>query len=186
MQLAYSDSFSEGGDWLQDIKKQLKWLEKAAANPYPQPNHEAMHKLGGMLATGGDVGGSVIKRDPQRAKALMRAAIALVAPGSTQWELYNKHFSRFSSEGCFIVNGPEPTGWLKAAFEFSAEFTLLRRCNLCGKVPSAAGGSGQQDADDCCTLKSCSRCRRVEYCSKECQTAAWPEHKKVCVKAPKK
>ena len=184
MQFAYSETFSaEGGDWLQDMKKQLKWIEKAAANPYPQPNHAAMHKLGVMLATGIEVGGVLINRDPQRAKALMRASIALAAPGSTQWELYTQHFLRLSSAGGFTGR---PASWLKEAFEFSAECTLLRRCNLCGKAPSAAGGSGQQDADDCCTLKSCSRCRRVEYCSKECQAAAWPEHKKVCVKTPKK
>ena len=29
-------------------------------------------------------------------------------------------------------------------------------------------------------LKKCSRCQRVAYCSKGCQTAAWPEHKKEC------
>ena len=29
-------------------------------------------------------------------------------------------------------------------------------------------------------LKRCGACRKVFYCSKECQLAAWPEHKAVC------
>ncbi|KAA1476069.1 hypothetical protein DENSPDRAFT_932779 [Dentipellis sp. KUC8613] len=29
-------------------------------------------------------------------------------------------------------------------------------------------------------LRQCSKCKRVRYCSKECQTKAWPTHKKSC------
>ncbi|KIW22943.1 hypothetical protein, variant 1 [Cladophialophora immunda] len=29
-------------------------------------------------------------------------------------------------------------------------------------------------------LKRCSRCQKVTYCSKECQTTHWPQHKTVC------
>lgn len=29
---------------------------------------------------------------------------------------------------------------------------------------------------------SCGKCRSVYYCSRECQTAAWPLHKKICSK----
>jgi len=29
-------------------------------------------------------------------------------------------------------------------------------------------------------LQLCSACKRSRYCSKECQKAAWPEHKTVC------
>jgi hypothetical protein len=29
-------------------------------------------------------------------------------------------------------------------------------------------------------LQSCSRCNRVFYCSKACQRAHWPDHKRVC------
>ncbi|ORY79279.1 hypothetical protein BCR35DRAFT_332069 [Leucosporidium creatinivorum] len=30
------------------------------------------------------------------------------------------------------------------------------------------------------TLKLCAKCRQAEYCSQECQTAAWPAHKQYC------
>jgi hypothetical protein len=31
-----------------------------------------------------------------------------------------------------------------------------------------------------CYLEHCSRCKKVQYCSKECQRKDWPEHKQVC------
>lgn len=43
------------------------------------------------------------------------------------------------------------------------------RCNVCGVVRT-----------DHSMLKCCGRCKRVYYCSKECQTRHWPEHKCMC------
>jgi len=31
-------------------------------------------------------------------------------------------------------------------------------------------------------LKTCSRCKFAQYCSKECQISAWPSHKESCIK----
>jgi hypothetical protein len=39
------------------------------------------------------------------------------------------------------------------------------RCETCGK------------GND---LKSCSRCKNVKYCSRECQVSDWPSHKTAC------
>jgi hypothetical protein len=50
--------------------------------------------------------------------------------------------------------------WLTAA---QVEARRLRTCAACGK-------RGE---------RMC-RCRREFFCGKECQKAAWPEHKKVC------
>ncbi len=33
------------------------------------------------------------------------------------------------------------------------------------------------------SLRNCSRCHKVAYCSHECQSAAWPTHKGTCVRA---
>ncbi|EFX04015.1 mynd domain containing protein [Grosmannia clavigera kw1407] len=47
--------------------------------------------------------------------------------------------------------------------------------------------ASQQCGNSSCTkgaasaaLKACSRCRKVGYCSRECQTVAWTTHKTSC------
>lgn len=46
---------------------------------------------------------------------------------------------------------------------------LGRVCNHCGANTN---------------LKSCSKCRIIKYCSKECQCADWKHHKKNCICGP--
>ncbi|KAJ6506706.1 hypothetical protein C8R45DRAFT_1090387 [Mycena sanguinolenta] len=50
---------------------------------------------------------------------------------------------------------------------------VVRACAFCETMPAPGG-----------TLKlmTCSRCKLVQYCSKECQTKAWPAHKHFCKK----
>lgn len=49
----------------------------------------------------------------------------------------------------------------------------IQKCGNCERTKHVNGEE----------LAFCSRCRKVKYCSKECQKAAWNVHKKVCVKA---
>ncbi|KAI9024675.1 hypothetical protein DFJ74DRAFT_705418 [Hyaloraphidium curvatum] len=58
---------------------------------------------------------------------------------------------------------PELRGWRRG-------ITPLYGCASCGKMSAKEGGE----------MKRCSRCRAAHYCSKECQTAHWPQHKTVC------
>ena len=46
-----------------------------------------------------------------------------------------------------------------------------KRCANCG----ATSGGGVK-------LKKCGGCRRVRYCSAECQAAQWYQHKLVCAR----
>ena len=50
----------------------------------------------------------------------------------------------------------------------------ISTCSNCGK-----GGEGNSDGIQ---LKSCAACRMVKYCSRECQAAHRPQHKKACKK----
>ena len=44
-------------------------------------------------------------------------------------------------------------------------------CQICGKEDTAAGVK----------LMACAKCKRVKYCSKECQKEGWKGHRKICV-----
>lgn len=49
----------------------------------------------------------------------------------------------------------------------------LRGCHKCRKPES-------NDT----RLRDCGRCKKVMYCSSECQLADWPDHKQVCIRPP--
>ena len=49
-----------------------------------------------------------------------------------------------------------------------------RACYRAGKCPRAAAGPGGK-------LLKCSRCKLVDFCSPDCQKAAWACHKHVCI-----
>ena len=47
---------------------------------------------------------------------------------------------------------------------------IIRACTNCGKTKNGMG--------------FCIKCRAVYYCSRDCQTSHWKQHKKVCTKSP--
>ena len=58
-------------------------------------------------------------------------------------------------------------------------------------VKAGAGHGASSTAEMCAlagcggtsNLKHCSRCKKIAYCSKECQKLDWKAHKRVCVEA---
>jgi len=48
---------------------------------------------------------------------------------------------------------------------------ICANCANCGK--------GEESSN---SLKTCTACKLVKYCSRDCQVAHWPQHKKECKK----
>ena len=49
-------------------------------------------------------------------------------------------------------------------------------------IPTCANCGKSGEGDDAIQLKSCAACKLVKYCSRECQIAHRPQHKKECKK----
>lgn len=58
------------------------------------------------------------------------------------------------------------------------------RCAKCRKLETAADNNDlQQEQEEAVVLSKCSRCRRIYYCSRDCQTSHWKaHHKRTCRK----
>jgi len=67
--------------------------------------------------------------------------------------------------GMGLPGGAPPSGDTKN--------TKQDTCNQCHKTTDQMGSK---------TLKKCTRCQHIKYCSKECQKQDWKAHKKVCGK----
>ena len=44
----------------------------------------------------------------------------------------------------------------------------------------ACGGCGAKKGEDDAALLACGKCKKRQYCGKECQAKHWKLHKKVC------
>ncbi|KAK3304728.1 uncharacterized protein B0T15DRAFT_251800 [Chaetomium strumarium] len=61
--------------------------------------------------------------------------------------------------------------------EGSGSQTQKGGCRVCGADKAKDGGGGVSGG----ALRACARCRKVKYCSRECQRADWKAHKGQCV-----
>jgi hypothetical protein len=61
---------------------------------------------------------------------------------------------------------------LLCATTTAAHLGHTERCAWCEEIPAVAAMK----------LSLCGRCRKVAYCSEQCQKAHWPGHKKFCKK----
>lgn len=70
----------------------------------------------------------------------------------------------------------------EAADETQSTKKIEARSNALKSECAQCQTSGEKLAELNRTLTKCARCRETMYCSKECQTTAWPSHKLVCKK----
>lgn len=68
-----------------------------------------------------------------------------------------------------VTYGPNP-------FQPTVNFGLPRRSEESKKTMRVCRSCKQQDFD----YKQCGRCRKVYYCSRDCQKKDWPKHKEGC------
>mmetsp|Transcript_14684 Transcript_14684/g.21668 ORF Transcript_14684/g.21668 Transcript_14684/m.21668 type:complete len:316 (-) Transcript_14684:84-1031(-) len=138
----------------------------------PRPNKEvfeqhyeflrqAEEKLERFAAAGEDVESALTKaNDREMASELERMALGQALskqnPGQTKFNLGGQEHQRIFED---FISPPASKSKGKAE-----AFT----CDFCG-VTSVV------------KLQLCSRCRKVAYCNKSCQKAAWKAHKKQCV-----
>ena len=98
------------------------------------------------------------------------------------WEIIANHAVRVAIGPSFSVPYVEPPFEGNTSEELSknegratpsSERTNDESCRMCGSVKAKEDGK---------PLMKCARCRRVRYCSVECQRRDWQEHKKTCRK----
>lgn len=75
-----------------------------------------------------------------------------------------------------VLNATASAGSSSAAAAAAAAAPVIT--TLCNYKGCDTKGANQEGAPN----KLCGRCRVVSYCSKKCQTADWPAHKKDCKK----
>ena len=71
-----------------------------------------------------------------------------------------------------VVQNDDNNGWLVIALPIGSNKTVKLR-----KLFQYCGGCGK-----CANFKTCSGCKKVHYCSTECQNAHWKTHKPDCSK----
>eukprot|EP00536_Pseudo-nitzschia_multiseries_P003487 jgi/Psemu1/236739/estExt_Genewise1.C_540036 len=85
-------------------------------------------------------------------------AMSRMNPGRTEMEIGGEESQKIYDE---LIRGPKPK-------DNRGDFYTCAYCNKTSAVK----------------LDVCNRCKKVSYCSRECQVAAWPAHKKnECKKA---
>ena len=143
----------ETGQGVAKSLKKAKRLYKLAAKQGFAPSHAALAQL--EAASGKDA-------DVQKAQKHIRNAQAAMAAGDGSDEAYS---SQLRSVAQSLLQ--------------DAKLASLLRCGNEGCSVACSEDASVQSVK----LKSCARCRRVAYCSVECQTADWKaRHKHECGK----
>ncbi|KAJ6510705.1 hypothetical protein C8R45DRAFT_1207581 [Mycena sanguinolenta] len=84
--------------------------------------------------------------------------------GNKSWR--NVQFINSAGEGY----GPHATNFGDIADKIPSKPSLKKSCEKCGKRPDQEGTG----------YSCCASCKITRYCSRECQTTHWKEHKRLC------
>ena len=99
------------------------------------------------------------------------------------FDKYNKHMKsgNYSLEELIkFTNNPNRK---RFAVDKRGDVRMYRRINICEYCNA---GYGKNKPFPTTGKNLCGRCKQVQYCSRECQKAHWPTHKKTCKKQKKR
>ena len=116
---------------------------------------------------------NIYKMDDEHLLTVFQLGVSTV--NKIKGDLFNEYGGRLALE-CDRLPCVTPAIDTVTNRDWFLRFIKTNKANMCHACQKAA-----QDT----TLKKCSRCKKVKYCSKECQVKDWKNHKKHCRKIVK-
>jgi hypothetical protein len=119
---------------------------------------------------------SAWRKKDKKVQVIMETLFAVEDGSIRPTKALTKNLRKFLNQTLMEIGTPKDEDTCP---KMLAGLTVARLvCASCGEARKA---SEQGDRASFGSLWSCSWCRRVAYCSKECQRDHWPEHKGSCV-----
>ncbi|RMZ70575.1 MYND finger [Pyrenophora seminiperda CCB06] len=97
----------------------------------------------------------------------------------------SKPAAKSSSNGAGFepMNVMSPGGMFNTGMTDSSTSTIIKELRDQRNNPDACGNCGAKHNSEGQALLTCSKCKKRDYCSVQCQKKAWKVHKKVCEEA---
>lgn len=126
-----------------------------------------------------------VKEEMELARGQAMQAIAIMKPGvedlaqtlaSAFFDPYAHPITRISSTKA----DSRPQDFIELAKELVADYDKKKEPGSSKDTTPTCKGCGSKEGKNSQELKSCAKCKRAKYCSRECQKSDWKKHKTAC------